>query len=133
MRRRGYLGAVAAAGSIAIAGCSSLPNLANDLPEDGPDGAVVNFFQALNQGNTDEADEYLHDAHGSIEDVWPQSTLDRFEEADLTIEDTEVLEEGDDEATVELTYSVPQTSEEQSQQFALIRNDDEEWVILSSD
>ena len=132
MRRRGYLGAVAATGSIAIAGCGSLPSLANDFPEDGPDGAVVNFFQALNAGDVDEADEYLHDAHGSIADVWPQSTLNRFEELDLTIEEVGVLDESDDEATIELAYSVPETDDEEAERFELVRDDDE-WVILSSE
>jgi hypothetical protein len=132
MQRRGYLGAVAA-GSITIAGCSSLPSLTNDLPDDGPDGAVVSFIQALNEGNVDEADEYLHDAHGSIADVWPQSTLDRFEELDLTIEEVEVVEENDDEATVDLTYSVEGNPNERTEQFGLGRNDDDEWVIVTSE
>lgn len=133
MQRRGYLGAVISVGSIAIAGCESLPSLTNRLPEDGPDGAVVNFFQALNEGNVDEADEYLHDAHGSITDVWSQSVLDRFEELDLTIEEVEVLDESGDEATVELAYSVPQSDDERTERFELILSAGDEWVIWSSE
>ena len=40
-------------------------SLTNDLPEDGPDGAAVNFVQAPNEGDVDEADEYLYDGYGS--------------------------------------------------------------------
>lgn len=43
----------------------------------------------------------------------------------------DVLDESDDEATVELVYSVPETDDERTERFTLVRTDDE-WVILSS-
>jgi len=131
MHRRGYLGAVVAAGSTALAGCGALSGLTNSLPQDGPDGATVDFFQALNEGDIDEANEYIPDAAGSVADSMGERTLQEIEETDYTIEGTEVVEENDDEATVDLTYSVEGTDETRVEQFELVRNDDE-WVITGS-
>jgi len=50
----------------------------------------------------------------------------------LTIEEVDVVEENDDGATVDLTYSVEGNPDERTEQFGLGRNDDE-WVIVSSE
>jgi len=44
----------------------------------------------------------------------------------------DVVEENDDGATVDLTYSVEGNPDERTEQFGLGRNDDE-WVIISSE
>ena len=127
MNRRGYLGSVVTLGSIGLAGCGILGG-----SDDGPDAAAANFLRALDDGDTEEADSYLHEAHGSVTDVMSERTLNRFESLDMTVEETAVVEESDEEATVELTYSADGTSETETERFELVTNDDDEWVIFSS-
>jgi len=98
---------------------------------DGPDTVAANFLQALSEGDTDEADTYLHERYSSVTEYMSQQTLDQFEAIDLTIEETEIVEESDEEATVDVTYSGDGTSDSETERFVLVTNDDDEWVIVT--
>jgi len=129
MDRRGYLGTLVATGSLTIAGCGGILSGSED---DGPDAAAANFIRALNEGDTEKADTYLHERHGSVTEIMSQQTLDQFERLDMTVEETTIVDDSDEEATVEVTYSADGTSDTKTEQFELALNDDDKWVILSS-
>jgi ketosteroid isomerase-like protein len=128
MRRRNYIGVLATVGSVTLAGCGSLASLGG--PSEPPDEVVEGFIEALDEGDQEEARAVLHsdrdnpDAIGIDWDAWA--------EADIEVEDSEVVEQGNDEATVEVTYGFDMGSagvaSETTYRFFL-RTENGEWRI----
>jgi hypothetical protein len=129
MQRRKYLAALATAGAVAVAGCGFLGGDGGP-DQDSAEGTARAFLQALNDGNTDRASELL--GVGSVEQFMSSGELNEWEQAPITVENTETLDEGDGTAVVELTYSVEGTSREQTVEFALTENDDGDWVVTGT-
>jgi len=130
MRRRRYLSALVAVGSTATAGCGSLANLGG--PSQEPDEVAEEFIEAMNDGDTEEMRESLHEEHES--DPLESETLEEWEAYDIAVDDTDVVEEGDDTAVVDVTYSLDTDSESISSESSStarfeLRIDDGEWRV----
>jgi len=136
MRRRGYIGALVTVGSGAIAGCGSLASLTG--PSKGPDEVVEEFIEALNDGDREEAEALLHSERGSLRDGQVEEQM--WETYDIEVDDTEIVEEDDERAVVDITYSLDLDIESESVTAGgstttrfVLRVDDGEWRIWEVD
>jgi len=90
------------------------------------------FIEAMNDGDTEEMRESLHEEHES--DPLESETLEEWEAYDIAVDDTDVVEEGDDTAVVDVTYSLDTDSESISSESSStarfeLRIDDGEWRV----
>ncbi|WP_159899930.1 DUF4878 domain-containing protein [Salinirussus salinus] len=91
----------------------------------GPGGAAENFIQAANQGNAEEVRSLVH-PESPVRGEITGSGLGMMEEADVSVEGTEVVEQNDDSAIVEVTASV--RGETGSLQLEM-RKDGDQWKV----
>lgn len=132
MNRRTFLCGTAAAGTAALAGCLG-------LFEDGPDEVAESFVEALDAGEFAAAEEFLHpaspvDGAGQAADVIAAIYgVDGVVEAlDISVEDSRVIAESDDEATVAVTVAVDLVVEEAEGDIPFqMRTDDGDWYVWS--
>ena len=131
MQRRTFLAAsvsVPLAGF--LAGCSSSGG-------DDPEGVVEAFYDAFGDGDVDELNSLIHpdSPDGFIEDEEAAEFEAQTEEIDFSIESTELVEEGDDEAVVELTVEIDdsQYGTQTVDGHAYLRTDGGDWKIYELD
>lgn len=131
MRRRTYL-----AGSIGVvgglAGCAGVlgdsdGSESND--DRSPAETVEAFYEAALDGDGETVRSHMHPES----EVRPPTDgeVERIQSSSLQVEETTVVEEGEDEATVEATISQEMWNgerQEHSKEF-LLRRDDGEWKI----
>jgi ketosteroid isomerase-like protein len=106
MNRRSYFAATGAAVS-SLAGCTDL--LGSDSGGDGErsdaEQVVVQYYEALNAGDADRLEEVVHS--DSPQEVFQnfEEVAYIFEDASLTLEETEIVEEGEDRILIDSTYT----------------------------
>jgi len=91
MQRRKYLATLATSGTVAVAGCGVLGGGGGG--PSGPEGTAKAFVQALNDGDTDKASDLL--ISESIEQYLTSSALNQWEATEITVENTETIDEFD--------------------------------------
>lgn len=117
---------VAIAGlTVAIAGYGSS---GSDDPED----VVENYFNAIDDGDMDEMESLVH-SDSPIQDGFAEDNeLNKgfLEGLDITVEDTELVEEDDDTAIVEAETTVVFFGEEVTEVSEVeLRTEDGDWRI----
>lgn len=122
--RRHYLGGAAALATAATAGCSGILGGGGGSPE----GAVQEFYTALNEGDADSANALLHPDGGA--DEITQQQADQLSQADFSVDSTEVVEQGDEQAIVEVTVTMSMMGQEETQSSQVeLRTHDGQWKI----
>ena len=101
----------------------------------GPEGAVRSFWDALDNGNLEEADSYIHPdspAKGQLMEGSGGMGQSMLESADVSVSSAEVTNEEGDTATVEATIemSIMGESDTQTQTYEL-RKHNGDWKIYS--
>jgi len=72
---------------------------------DDPESVVRNFWSDLDSGNVDAAREYVHSEQQDSGGLSPTEE-NIFQEADVSVESTTLVEESGDRATVEATIRI---------------------------
>jgi hypothetical protein len=130
MQRRTFVLGAGAAAVTGTAGCLG-------LFEDDPTKPAESFIAALDDGEFDEAGQYLH-SENPVGDVAAVADLiaglysvdDIVDALDFTIEDSSVVAESGDQATVEVTVAVDLVVEELQDTIPLeMRTDDGDWRV----
>lgn len=132
MDRRQFLIGTGTAGTAALAGCLG-------FFEEGPDEVAASFVEALDAGEFAEAEEYVHsaspiDGAGQAADVIAaiygvDGVIDAL---DISVEDSRVVEEEDDEARVAVTVAVDVVLDEVENDVPLaMQTDDGDWRVWS--
>lgn len=124
MRRRQYLKASAVAATAGLAGCSGVLGGGGG----GPAGVAKNWIKAGNNGNEDKMEDLTHSDSPMSGFIGQFATS--MEETDISVNSTEVIEEGDEEATVEVTTE--SEGEEGTTQMVL-QTEDGSWKVWSFD
>lgn len=107
MRRRQYLGAVVAVGSGIIAGCGSLASFGG--PSQDPDEVVEAYFEALNDGDREEAEALLHSESDDLD--MSDQEFEFWDGVIIEILDVETVEQEGDGAVVEITWDIESAEE----------------------
>jgi len=120
MRRRQYVKATAVAATAGLAGCNGILGGGG-----GPAGVAKDWFEAAYDGDEDKMEELTHS------DSELQEFLDFFaqsaEQQDGSVDSTEVLEEGDEEARVDVTTSSEEQGEETTE--VVLKTEDGDWKM----
>lgn len=124
--RRRYLGATAAVVSVGLAGCNDILGGGGG---GGPEAAVERFADAMDRGDREAMENLIHPDSPQAGQLTNQ-TVSGLAEADVTLESTEVVEQGDGRATVNVTITLPANGQEQTteQQWEL-RTHEGEWKL----
>lgn len=122
--RRDLLAGIGAAGAIALAGC---------LGDDGDGGGgsdptevVASLYESLDDGDADGANDLIHS--DSPEGAITDENVGFYEEADIAVEGTELLDEGDDAATVSIDLSFGEGLDDETYDVE-VRLEDGEWKV----
>ena len=123
MRRRQYITATAVAATAGLAGCSGVLGGGGG----GPAGTAKSWVKAANNGNEDKVEKLTHSdspMQGSMGFV-----LTAYEQADVSINSTNVLENEDDVAIVEMeaTAKLEGEGEQTSTSEMELRTEDGSW------
>lgn len=120
MNRRSYLG-VAATATAALAGCSGVLS-------SGPDEVVEQFYQAVDDGDREAANDFIH-SESPVGEL-TEEDMARFEDMDITVESTEVVEESDDTAQVEAELTMESDGESSTETITYeLRKEDGDWKL----
>jgi len=139
IRRRGVLSSMGAVCTVSIAGClgeEGTDNGETDTGEsdtgenDSPTDVVEARFEALNNGDNEKTREL---SHSEREDTLTQEDLAVWEEADIELNNVELIEQSDEVAIVEivLVADFGFGPEAQTQEIEL-RKENGEWRIYES-
>jgi ketosteroid isomerase-like protein len=123
MHRRHYL-AVTATMTAGIAGCTGSLGGSNDSPE----GVVERFYTAIDDGDRETANALIH-SDSPVGEI-SEEDMSNYENRDITIERTELLEESDDvaEVRIEVTMETDGNSRT-SESTHELRTEDGEWKL----
>lgn len=120
MDRRRYLG-VAVTATAALAGCSGVLS-------SGPDAAIEQFYQAVDDGDREAANDLIHSE--SPVGKLTEDDMARFEDMDITVESTEVVEESDDTAQVEAELTMESDGESSTETITYeLRKENGGWKL----
>jgi len=126
MRRRQYLKATAVASTAGLAGCSGVLGGGGG----GPSGAAKSWLQAANDGDEDQVEDLTH-SESPLNMVLSQ-LVTSFESQDFSVDSTETLEEGDEEATVEAEITASAGGESSTSTSEMeMRTEDGDWKVFS--
>lgn len=133
MRRRQYIGALAVVGSGTVAGCGSLASRGG--PSEPPDEVVEAYFEALDDGDREEAEALLHSESDGLD--LSDREYEFWDGVVIEILDVETAEQEDESAVVEITWDIESAEEGVSlggdggsTEFSLAIEDGE-WRIVS--
>lgn len=130
MERRQFLLGTGAVCLAAGAGCLG-------FFEDGPDEVAESFVEHLNEGEFEKANTLIH-SESTIDGAGQAATLlaavygvdSVIETLDISVQDSEIIEETDDEATVAVTVVVDLIVEEAEDTIELdMRTEDGDWRV----
>jgi len=122
MRRRQFIAGVATATTVGLAGCGGGGG--------GPAGVVNQFVSALNNGNIEKANSLYHPDSSAAQ--IPSSMGEQMSEFTFSVQNTEVVEESDGQATVEADIKVEMMGESQTSTSTFeLRTYEGEWRIWS--
>ena len=121
---------VAGAGGIAAVGLASLAGCSGFLGGGGPKATVRNYVKAANNANAEKANGFIH-PEGQASEL-TQQQLSMFEEATVSVDSIEVLEQTEQRADVEVTVKISLGGMEETTtgQWEL-RTYEGEWRIYS--
>lgn len=120
MKRRQYLTASAAV-TAGLAGCTGI--LSND-----PDEVVEQFYQAIDDGDREAANDLIHS--DSPQGEISEDEMSDLEEFDVTVEDTEIIDESDDTAEVEAEITVESDGDSSTDETTIeLRTEDGDWKV----
>jgi hypothetical protein len=126
MRRRQYLKATAVASTAGLAGCSGILGGGGG----GPAGVAKSWVKAANNGNEDKVEKLTHSESpmaGSMGMI-----LQIYEEVNVSVQSTEVLEEGEESATVEMKIKASRDGESQTSTSEMeLRTEDGNWRVFT--
>jgi hypothetical protein len=127
MNRRAYLTAIGAS-TAALAGCTGGLLGGGGGAGDDPAATVEAFVQALDDGDVERANELIHSE--SPQGELSESGASAAAEAEITVEETEVLEQSEDEARVRVEITFEQDGQtENSETVYVLRTEDGAWRI----
>lgn len=147
MERRTLLSALAAAGTATAAGCLSEQDPTeegngtttdeavtdeDDDPSRGPEATAEAFLDAFTSGDAARINELMHD-EGPVEEV-ASSEAQELASRSITVERTETVESGQEEATVEVLFRTGDMVEAGAaavSQTLELRVQDGEWRVWS--
>ncbi|MFB1062321.1 NTF2-like N-terminal transpeptidase domain-containing protein [Natrinema sp. H-ect4] len=120
MQRRQFLGATAVA-TAGLAGCMGVLN-------DSPDEVVEKFYQAANDGDRATVNDLLHSDSPSGE--ISEEEMSNLEDTEMTVEETEVVDETDSIAEVRAEITMEQDGESTTNEMTIeLRTEDGDWKI----
>jgi ketosteroid isomerase-like protein len=120
MKRRQYL-TVTAAVTAGLAGCTGFLN-------DDPDEVVEQFYQALDDGDREAANDLVHS--GSPQGEISEDEMSDLEDLDITVEGTEIVEESDDTAEVEAELTIESDGDTSTDTTTVeLRTEDGDWKV----
>lgn len=130
MRRRQFIAsATTTVAAASIAGCSGI--LGSDGGSSGPEGAVGAYVDAGAEGDQEALQDAVHpDAPSSV--VQGAAFYTMYES--VSVDSTEVVEEGEGQATVEATieYETSGESGTDTSTFEVRTNEDGDWKVYSA-
>ena len=137
--RRTVLGG-AVAGVASLAGClDSLTGsdtgddgepeeTGSDGPEGDPLDTARDYFEAVGDGDYETANDHIHSDSG---EELTRADVRPFEEAEVSIDDEEILEETSEEAIVRITLTTEQAIGASTDIYDLeLRPEDDEWAVV---
>ncbi|WP_121820653.1 nuclear transport factor 2 family protein [Halostella salina] len=124
MQRRQYLGAATTTAAAGLAGCMDLGILGGN----GPAAVVEQFYQALDDGDRGTANDLIHSE--SPQGEIGEQEMAQFESYDITVESTEVLDESDDTAEVEVELTLEADGESSTNTMTVeLRTEGGDWKV----
>lgn len=127
MQRRKFVMAVGVAGAAGLAGCLS--------GDSDPDDVVEEFYAAMDEGDVETMNDLMHE---DSEEEITEEDLEEIEDFDITVEETEILEEDDDAAEVRAEITVEgeflgEEVEETNEETIELRTEDGEWKLYDDE
>lgn len=120
MQRRQFLGTTAVA-TAGLAGCMG-------VLADSPDEVVEKFYQAANDGDRDAANDLIHSDSPSGE--ISEEEMSDIENTEITVEETEVVDETDSIAEVQAEITMEQDGDSTTNEMTIeLRTEDGDWKI----
>ena len=120
MNRRQYLAASAAV-TAGLAGCTGVLS-------DDPDEVVEQFYQAIDDGDRETANDLIHSE--SPQGEISEDEMSDMEEFDITVEGTEILEESDETAEVEVEMTIESDGDSSTEETTIeLRTEDGDWKV----
>ena len=140
MHRREFVAGTAVAATVTVAGCGGSAGggggggVGGGSGGGAPASAARSYFQAFDEGNLGRVQELTH-PDGPAANQVPQNEEEFQQVAEfvnITVEGTEVIEQGDGIATVEMTLTTEVEGEEQTQTNRVeLRRHNGQWKIYS--
>jgi hypothetical protein len=135
MKRRQFIAATGIAVVATLAGCSDDGSDGSDGSgggSSGPEGVVEDYTNALDNGDFDQVESLIHSESALSGRFENEEELARaLEEADISLDNTEVIEEGDEMAIVEATITGATGEGETDTQEIELRKEDGDWKIYA--
>ena len=120
MNRRQYLTGTAVA-TAGIAGCTG-------FLKDSPDEVVEQFYQAVDDGDRETANGFIHS--DSPQGELSADDMSEFENMSITVDKTEVVNESDDVAEVKTEITIEQDGESFTQEMTYeLRTEGGSWKL----
>ena len=136
MQRRSLIAAIACA-SAGFAGCSESDvaggdGLGGTATNYDPETVVTNYYQALNNGDAETANSYLH-PEAETEEV-TEDTATQAENVEVEVTEITTIEESDDEVIVEAMVRTTTALDENTVAYEVtLRRYDDKWKIYNDD
>lgn len=120
---------MAAAAGLAVAGTAGCAGILGGGGSE-PESTVKDYVTALDEGDVETANDLVH-PDGSVQEIGDEGA-DMLEQAEFTLDSTELVEEGEDRAVVEASITTEFMGEEETTDGRFeLRTHDGEWKIHS--
>lgn len=124
MNRRSVLVAGGTTLAVLIAGCLG------DEEDDSPESIVESFMTAIDEGDRDTVDTLLHPDHPSDTQEFSEEYLDLFENAQIEVHETVLLEEDEALARVQVSMTLTTGGSDLSDEAVIVlRPVEEDWLV----
>lgn len=137
MQRRKFVAATGTAVVATLAGCSGGGGGDDGGGDDGGSGSgpgvvVETYINALDSSDIEQIESLIHSESDLSGEYESEETAALLEEVDFSIDSIEVVEQGDEMATVEATVTTSGMGEEQTEtQEMELRKEDGDWKIYT--
>lgn len=137
MQRRKFVAATGTAVVATLAGCSGGGGGDDGGGDDGGSGSgpgvvVETYINALDSSDIEQIESLIHSESDLSGEYESEETAALLEDIDFSIDSIEVVEQGDEMATVEATVTTSGMGEEQTEtQEMELRKEDGDWKIYT--